>query len=118
MGIRYQRTGQGWGDADLKAGPEAGAASQVDAYPWVPLLRSNCTRLYGMAAGLVCAVSVTTPLETGGLGEALAAHEASQRLAEEFGFTVSVQIEGTSLWVRFARCGCQSIEREGRGLCG
>jgi hypothetical protein len=57
-------------------------------------------------------------LRDGRTREALAAYEVSQRLAEEFGFTVSVQIEGTSLWVRFARCSCQSDAREWRGLCG
>lgn len=71
------------------------AANEAPALPWLSVLRSHCVTLSEADPELVSAISFTTQLTGGSLAEAQAVRQISKLLADEFGFTASICIEGT-----------------------
>ena len=72
-------------------------------FPWVDLIRSHCETLAEMDPDLVSAISITTRLKGDSADEVSALHLLSRLIAEEFGFTATLRVNGPSLSVRFAR---------------
>jgi hypothetical protein len=90
----------------------------VRTFKWLPLLRRHCEALNVIPPHLVSAISTTTRLETDTPIEAEAIREAAHRMAQEFGFSASVRINGSGVSVRFSRgeSPCDGLDERETGV--
>jgi hypothetical protein len=72
-------------------------------FPWMAVLRSHCVALADIDPTMVTAISVSTTLAGDSADEVDAVHRLSRLLADEFGFTAAVRVNGRNVSVRFAR---------------
>jgi hypothetical protein len=82
------------------------------SFPWLAVLRSHCVALADIDPTMVTAISVSARLTSDSADEVDAVHRLSRLLADEFGFTAAVRVNGRIVAVRFARAVADAVAME------